>query len=197
MRLLLFIISVFCYSNLFGQTPGNYAVFKIEGFSCTKSGKAIRTERVKLDGPLDLEFYRKYFNTPYYFPEKLIDKSFRNQMIAVWMDTTKEKDFKFNWAHTFKYDEKSRVTSYSFSGCLICSNLPYTVKVFYNGLDEVVRMEKYDSSVVLASDYVDGGMLIKKQLPVEVFILEYDKSSNIIQIERFKSGVLSERIRKM
>lgn len=197
MRLLFFIISFFCYSNLFGQTPGNYAVFKIEDFAYIKSGKGIRTERVNLDGSLDLKFYRKHFNTPYYFPENLIDKFFKNQIVTVWMDTTKEKDFKFNWAHTFKYDEKSRVTSYSFSGCLICSNVPYTIKLFYNGLDEVVRMEKYDSSVVLASDYVNGGMLIKKQLPVDVFILEYDKSSNIIQIERFKSGVLSERIRKM
>ena len=197
MRTLLFVISYFLFSSLFGQTSKNNVVFKTEDFTSMNSKISIKTEKIRIDSVIDLYFFKKHFYIPYYIPETLIDKSYKDQIVTVWRDTTIKMDYKTNWTHTYTYDIKSRVTDYSFSGCLVCSNLPYTIKLFYNESDKVVKMKKYYS---LKIPTVDGVTTIKLSIPpqaVETFILGYDSKGNIIQLEYFVDEILRKRISKL
>ena len=196
MRTLHLIISIFLYSNLLGQTSKNYAVFKTEDFTNIKLKNSTKTEKISYDGSLDLHFYRKHFFIPYYFPDKLIDTSYKSEIVIIWRDTTEKRDYKSNWTHTFKYDEKSRVTDYAFSGCFICSNLPYTIKLFYNNLDEVIKMEKYYSLEIPTGDSLTNRKLSILKPPVETFIFNYDNNREIIRLDYFINEVLSKRISK-
>ena len=196
MRTLLFIISIFLFSSLLGQTPKNFGVFKTEDFTNINSKTTIKTEKIIIDGLLDLNFFRKHFFIPYYYPQNLIDKSFKNQSVTVWRDTTVKMDYKTNWTHTLKYDDKSRVTDYSFSGCIVCSNLPFTIKLFYNERDEVVKMEKYYSLGIPTGDTMTTKKVSTLPQPVETFLFLYDNKCNIIKLEYFINEVLSKRISK-
>ena len=196
MRTLLFIILIFTFSSLLGQRPNNFGVFKTEDFTNINSKTAIKTERIIIDSLLDLNFFRKHFYIPYYYPDKLMDKSFKNQSVTIWRDTTTKKDYKSNWTHTLKYDDRSRVTDYSFSGCLICSNLPYTIKLFYNDKDEVIKMEKYYSLEIPTGDSMTTKKISTLPHPVETFNFQYDNKGNIIKLDYFVNEVLNKRISK-
>ena len=196
MRILLFVISFFLFSRLFGQTSKNFVVFKTEDFTSINLKISIKTEKIRIDSVIDLYFFRKHFFIPYYFPETLIDKSYKNQIVTVWSDTTIKMDYKINWTHTYTYDIKSRVTDYSFSSCLVCSNLPYTIKLFYNESDKVVKMKKYYSLKIPTVDGVTTMKLSKPPQAVETFILAYDTKGNIIQLDYFVDEILRKRISK-
>jgi hypothetical protein len=196
MRILLYLTSIFLFSCLQGQMSKEIAVFKTEDFTNINSKNTIKIEKIRVDSILDLNFFKKHFYVPYYFPENLIDKSYKNQTVTVWRDKTAKKDYKTNWTHTLTYDNKSRVTDYSFSGCLICSTIPYTIKLFYNDRNEVVKMEKYYGLEVPIGDSVANRKLSTPPRPVEAFIFHYD-NGNIIKLDCFVDEVLSKRISKI
>lgn len=45
-----------------------------------------------------------------------------------------------NWENTYSYDSLGRVTNYSYSGCFVCSDFPYTYNVTYNLAGQVDRI---------------------------------------------------------
>ena len=196
MRTIALISTLFLCSGLFGQASKNYAIFKTEDFTNINSKTTVKTEKLYFDSTLDLNFFKKNFFIPYYYPGKLIDKSFKNETVTVWRDTTAKKDYQTNWTHTFKYDDKSRVTDYSFSGCFVCSNLPYTIKLFYNDRNEVVKMEKYYSLEIPTGDSISTKKLSTLPKPVETFNFKYDDKGNIIKLDYFVNEVLNKRISK-
>ena len=104
------------------------------------NGRITELRKVVHSGQLDFDFYKKHFFVPYYYPDQMVNLSHKNDSITVWNDTTKVGDFKANWSHTVIYDSQSRVTSYRYSGCMICSQLPYDYRFFYNDFGQVIKM---------------------------------------------------------
>lgn len=90
---------------------------------------------------IDLKFIRKHFYVPYNLPEKFIDFKYKNEEIVIWRDDERIKDFKDNWTNTFKYNYQSQITEYSYSGCMICSDMPYNYIVTYDEIGRVIKLE--------------------------------------------------------
>ncbi len=85
---------------LFGQDGSKAVYFKTTYF--TEEGVVSKT---KLDSfvvnqTLDIDFYKKHFYQPNYYPDPLIHPHYKDTTIVVWQDTLKEKDFKTNWTYT-------------------------------------------------------------------------------------------------
>ncbi|AUC75659.1 hypothetical protein [Olleya sp. Bg11-27] len=100
---------------------------------------------------IDFKLMRAHFNVPYYFPEKFIDSKYKNQTITTWRNEDEKADeflenFKNNnWTHTYKYDYESKIVEYSYSGCMICSNMPYNYKVTYDENKRVIKLKNTTS----------------------------------------------------
>ncbi|MCK8521063.1 hypothetical protein M0D21_05770 [Aquimarina sp. D1M17] len=112
---------------------------------------------------------RKHFFTPNHFPEKFIDSNYQNQTLVIWRNENKKKDFNNNWTNTYKYDSKSRITEYSYSGCIICSNMPYNFKVTYDKNDRIIELRN---------------MISEKQK----FEIQYNASGEIKELKIFSSS---------
>jgi len=127
------------------------------------------------DERLDVYFLKRHFYSPYYLPEKFIDKQYKNQKVSIWHDPTKKKDYRHNWENTYTYDSLSRVTNFTYSGCLICSNFPYNYTVTYNYNGQV---EKISNSTNMK----------------ETFKFYYNSNGDIVRFEKFSSDKLETRI---
>ena len=89
---------------------------------------------------IDIYFLKRHFYSPYYLPDKFIDRQKRSQKISVWRDQKGKKDFQQNWENIYTYDSLGRVINYSYSGCVICSNVPYNYRVTYNSKGQVAHI---------------------------------------------------------
>ena len=102
------------------------------------------------------------------------------------MDSTKEKNYNSNWTHILKFDDRSRVIEYSFSGCMICSNLPFKLRIFYDNNDKVIKFIKnYD---------IDNKDDKKSD---EEYTLSYDSDGNIVKLDFYQNGSLKKTINKI
>jgi len=128
-------------------------------------------------GKLDFDFYRKYFYVPYYYPEKMVDTNFKNDTITTWSDTTKVGNFYNNWSQIIIYDSFSRVISYSYSSCILCSELAYDYHFFYNQQNQVIKMTK---NHINDNDFIE---------------FKYDTYGNIVNLKIFRGSELEKEIR--
>lgn len=161
MRPLLIIImtlSVVCSST---QTK-QFKIFKtteyINGNFYRKTRDTLKVASEKID----IYFFKRHFDSPYYLPEKFIDKRYRNQKISVWADPKHKKDYQRNWENSYTFDSLGRVTKYAYSGCMVCSSFPYIYTVTYNSDGQVERIfnttNERDSFTFF---YNDKGNIIK------------------------------------
>ncbi|PPK92521.1 hypothetical protein LY01_02922 [Nonlabens xylanidelens] len=113
-------------------------------------GKEYEKTDLKIDidsRNVDIKLMNEYFYVPYYFPEKFIDSKYKDQTITIWRNENEKTDdflenFKNNnWTHTYKYDLESKIVEYSYSGCMICSNMPYNYKVTYDENRRVIKLQ--------------------------------------------------------
>jgi len=151
--------------------------------------KVVRTEidTIACSGILGIDFYRNKFYTPYHYPRPFINKKYRNETIVVWSDTTVIKDYNKNWTYTYKFDSLSRVIEYKYSGCFICSQLPYNFQILYDNKNRPNRIiNKYSEDAIS-----------KGQKPDEEFIFLYDEKDNIIQLRHFTQGNIDKQINKI
>ena len=129
------------------------------------NGNAYREKTEKIITNLekiDIAFMRKHFYVPYYFPEKFIDSKYNNETVVVWRNENDKKDFKSNWTNTYVYDSQSRVKEYSYSGCLICSNMAYNYKVAYDQNNRVTKLEnRISEKQIIEFDYDMRGEIIE------------------------------------
>ena len=127
--------------HLFGQTNVD-RVFKKTEYDIDGSVSTETLDTIKTNGQrIDIYFLRNHFDVPYYLPDTFADKRYKRQTITVWRDSLNKNDFKNNWTNTYTYDGSSRVTNYTYSGCLICSNMPYNYSVTYNISGQILRIE--------------------------------------------------------
>lgn len=114
-----------------------------------------------VDEKLDIYFLKRHFYSPYYLPDKFVDKQKRNKKISIWRDPNGKKDQQ-NWENVFTYDNLGRVISYSYSGCFICSDLPYNYNVTYNANGLVAQITETKNMVDKFKFYYDGqGVIVK------------------------------------
>ena len=174
--------------GLFGQDQA-FAVFQSENFLNASGDVIVKKDTFKLNGLVDLDFYRKNFYIPYYYPKRFVHSRYKNQLVTVWKDSSAKKDYSTNWTYSFTYDEKSRVIAYSYSGCIICSQMPFIVSISYDDQDRPIKLEMRTN---------DGKPVDQvKSEPHEKFFLTYDSKGNISALEHFDHGILSQRIAKM
>ena len=170
MKIITTIILILTFSLVYGQDTLQFGVTTPKGID----GQIIDPRTIVHKGKLDFKFYKKHFFIPYHYPRKIVDLNHKNDTITIWNDSTKVGDINSNWNYTITYDSLSRVTSYRYSACVICSQLPYDYHFFYNQLGQVIKMTnnlndnktikfKYDSdgNIVNVKDY-RGSDLIKE-----------------------------------
>lgn len=195
MRTLLFILTSFFSLSLSGQVGNKKTVFKTSYFNDNGQTTKYSFNTITTNETINIDFYKKYFYVPYYFPKPFINKDFYDTTIIVWQDTLREKNFKTNWTYTTVYDKKFRAIKYTYSGCLICSQFPFTVDIFYDTNNRPIQIKK---------SYGIGFKEVKGKLKTDVKkvadnedILEYNSNNEVIKLKSYKSGKLEKRIDKI
>ena len=196
MKTTLTIIISFLALSLFGQGSSTRVYFKTTYLNekCKVFKSSFDTILVKQ--PLDIEFYKGHFNEPYYYPKPFINTNYKDTAIVVWSDTSKAKDFKINWTYTTVYDSLSRAIKYTYSGCLICSQFPFSVKLYYDKVNRPIRIEKrYGIGLEIVNDKLKNSN--EKGFADDDYRFEYDLEGNIIQLKCLKKGRLEIQIDRM
>lgn len=124
---------------------------------------------------MDLYFFKKHFNFPYYLPAKFTDEALKNKTISVRRYPNAQKDDKNNWKHTYTHDSFGRLTSYAFSDCFSCSSLPYNYSVTYNK----------DGRVEAFTETINN---------MESFRCYYNAKGDIVKLEKYLFGKLRAEV---
>lgn len=140
MKAILTILLVIFGFNVFGQTSLNK-------FKCIQYDVAGNQSNISYD---TMNYIRDDINTNYilkkyfsnlYLPEKLINSNYKNKTIVLWADETKEENLENNRSYTYIFDNLSRITNISYSGCSYCYFIkdkePYSYTLKYNSLNQV------------------------------------------------------------
>jgi len=161
MRLFLITALIVLTCNCFAQ-HGKVKVFKkreyINGtfFRQTKGTIEVENEQI------DIYFFKRHFQSPYYLPEKLIDKQYSGQTLLLWNDPDGKKDFQRNWRYNYSYDSLGRVTNFTYSSCILCSSLPYNYTITYNAKSQVEAIgNKGETNALFKFYYNDKGDIVK------------------------------------
>jgi hypothetical protein len=165
MRPLLIAIATFFVFNSFAQTGQS----KISRRTEYINGNLYRqiSDTIKLTNEcIDIYFFKRHFFSPYYLPEKFINRQYKNQRVSVWRKPNGKKDYQQNWENTYTYDSLGRVISYDYSGCFICSNLAYSYTVTYNSSGQVER-------IVNTTNLKDG------------FKFYYNNKGDVVKLEKY------------
>ncbi len=118
----------------------------------------------KKDGKIDVYYLKENISLTLPLPKSFIDSRYKNELIVTGnrKDTLPYKEA----IETYKYDSLSRLTSYSYSGCIHCSTSPYHFYVTYNSKNEVIE-------------------LVNKTNGFERYILRYNKFGNILLLKSY------------
>ena len=196
MKITLTIIISFLALSLFGQGSNTRFYFKTTYLN--EKGKVFKSniDTILVKQLLDIEFYKKHFNQPYYYPKPFINTNYKDTAIIVWTNTLEEKDFKANWTYTTVYDSLSRAIKYTYSGCLFCAQFPFYVKLYYDKANRPIRIEKrYGIGFEITNNKLKKSN--EKGFADDDYRLEYDLQSNIIQLKCLKKGRLQIQIDRM
>ena len=170
---------LFLFENSNGQTSVFKTTYFYESIIKTKFDTLVVNEKI------DIGFYRKYFHIPYYYPQQSVNEQYKDTTIEKWAYEELEKDFVRNWTYTYVYDSLSRVINYNFSGCWVCSQLPFYTSIFYDELNRPIKIQwAYSPFKKPEEDY--GEIIIK-----------YDDNGNIVQLIDKCIGGLKMQIEKI
>ncbi len=151
------IILILTLSLVYGQEKLHFGITTSKGIN----EKTSETRTIVYLGKLDFNFYKEYFYVPYYYPKKIVDPQYKDDHVTLWNDSTKVGDFKSNWSYIITYDSLSRVSSYRYSSCMICSQLPYDYHFYYNQLGQVIKMtNKLNDDKTLEFKYDTDGNIV-------------------------------------
>ena len=170
-----------------GQNKKEFTIFKTTQFEEDNSISKINLDTIIWDKTFDLDFYKKYFYEPYHYPQAFINPKYKNETVVVWNDTAGEKDYNSNWTNSYTYDSHSRIIQFSYSGCMICSQLPYKWSVYYDSQDRPIKLVNENEFIKSRNENVEN-----PEHPQ--YILKYDDNNNIIQVQFFVQGKLTRQI---
>lgn len=140
---------------------------------------------------LNVFFYKKHFQTPYHLPNNFFNSKFKNETYTFWNNGKEDLEHKLNWSYSYQYDNFSRLISYSYSGCLVCSQLPYIYKVEY---DEKGNVRK----IYNETDINDVMPSLNSQYPPKVFteyIFTYNNKNQLIDLKERIYNVVTKSIK--
>lgn len=158
-------------------------VFEVENFNGTVKIRTIQTGQ-----KIDLNFYRENFHIPYFYPAEFINPRFKNETLVKWNNEEGVKDYKQNWTYTYTYDEYSRVVKYEYSGCFVCSQLPYEVQIKYDEKNRPIELIKsYMTSKELNPLDTNNQTLTE-------FRIEYNEKDEVKKLLSIQSDDLIQRI---
>ena len=159
----------------YGQTK-TYRVFKETEYVNGSFYRALYDTIKKVENKrIDIYFLKDVFYSPYYLPAKFLDTNFRSKTVSIWRFPERKKDLHSNWENTYVYDSLGRVTNYGYSGCFICSQIPYRYVVSYDSSGRVVEIKE-----------IFNGM--------ENYRFHYSDDGDIIQFDKYLVGKLETRI---
>lgn len=179
MRILSLLIFWFINSQI---SIAQNRVFEVENFNHTVKIIAIQTEQ-----KVDLNFYRENFHIPYFFPSEFINPKFKNETVVKWNNEEGDKDYMQNWTYTYTYDEYSRVVKYEYSGCFVCSQLPYEVQIKYDENNRPIELIKSYMTSKELNPLTNNPTLTE-------FRIEYNEKDEVKKLLSFQSDKLIQRI---
>ncbi len=164
--------------GLFGQSPAiSHKIFKVTEYNIGGSVSREAFDTIPIDTQkINLAFYKLHFFIPHYLPQSFIDTTHKKVTITVWRDINEVKDFKDNWKHEYTYDSLSRVVRYSYSGCVICSDMAYNYYVTYNAYGEVAKITNFIGSH-------------------DSYQIQYNIKGDVIQLDYLRSGNPEKQIK--
>ena len=166
-------------------------VFKIEKFNNNEITET-KIDTINVEQIIDLNFYRKNFFKPYFFPYEFINPKYKNEVVVKWNNEKAEKDFKENWTYTFTFDENSRIVKYEYSGCFVCSQQPYETLIEYDKNNQPIKLInslKNFKHLELSENYP------KRNFPNTIFKIEYNDNNEVIALNYYESNTLIEKIK--
>lgn len=159
----------------FSQEKLKFEIINLKAFDSIK----IETIEKRKDEVLDIFFYKKHFQTPYHLPNNFFNSKFKNETYTFWNNGKEDLEHKLNWSYSYQYDNFSRLISYSYSGCLVCSQLPYIYKVEYDKKGNVRKIyNETDINDVMPS--------LNSQYPPKIFseyIFTYNNKNQLIDLK--------------
>jgi hypothetical protein len=162
----------------------------IDGVSHWQKEKTI--EYSKSD--VDIYFYQKYFSQFYGLPKALIKKQLKGQEIVEWAFENKSKETIENWIEFYKYDSKGKLIEYKYSGCTICSQMPWGFKLIYNSNDRVIEQQTF---------FLKSRFSLEKDSKIEYYLdskiknrilLTYGTEGGIRKLEKYGTNKIEEII---
>jgi len=147
---------------------------------------------------INVYFFKDHFAQFYGLPNELVNEKLKNQEITEWEFKDKPKKFIENWTETYKYDSNGKLIEYKYSGCTICSQLPWGYKLIYNQKGNIIEQQIYflNQKVYVEED----GLIAKFELNDEMeskIELTYDNNENIIRLEKTGRNGIEELIELM
>lgn len=170
MRIFLFFILTLLVSRPWAQSESVMIFSKTDYIKGNIYRQTNDTIKVTTE-PIDIHFFKRHFYSPYYLPDKFINVALKNKTISVWRHPKGKRDYQRNWENKYTYDSLGRVTSYTYSGCLICSSFPYNFNVTYNTKGQVEKIHNIINSK-------------------ESYRFYYDTKGDIIKLERYSMDML-------
>jgi hypothetical protein len=128
--------------------------YNIDGSVLSKKMKHFDTVTEKID----IYFYKKYFYEPANIPDSFSDKRYKNDTVIIW---SYKGDQMQESSKSYIYDSLSRVLSYAFSGCMVCSNYKYDYKVIYNTNDQPTNIKNNAGNNEYDIRYNNEGKMIE------------------------------------
>jgi hypothetical protein len=181
------LLSLFLILNLSliaNANKNKSVLFKITHYNSDGQIVEVREKALKVTNVLDLEFYRTNFGKPFHFPMIFVNKKYKSQSVEFWKDKKKPKDINSNWFNTYYYDSLSRVTIYSYSGCLICSQQAFDIKIKY---------DQFDRPITLLLSHSFNFNFPEN----EKYELSYDNKNNIILLKCYSDGKFITQFERM
>jgi len=175
----------FSFLGFFGQLNSPKVKFKCTYLSFLKAKTELIEIHVRADSILGLDFYKDHFNLSSQLPNKLTNGNYKNQTIVIWKDTTRVKDFYSNWSYSYTYDSLSRLTEYNYSGCIICGQMPFQIKIEYDDHNRPLSFQKRHS------------LLDQKDSADEEYVVSYDEKGSIKQIKIFSFGIIFNQVERI
>ena len=178
---IIFLIVTYC-----GLSYGQKSIFRTTYFSSDSIEYKTKNDTLDTKDFLTLDFYRKHFFIPYNYPKHFVNLNYSDTTIVIWNNPEGEKDYKNNWTLSYTYNKSSQVIKYDYSGCFICSQLPYIISIQYDKFNRPLRFESKTNL-----------MDTKGKIPDEEFEFKYDMNGNVVQIKHRRFGKIDEQIDKL
>uniref|UniRef100_UPI0037DDD574 hypothetical protein n=1 Tax=Zhouia sp. PK063 TaxID=3373602 RepID=UPI0037DDD574 len=161
-------------------------------------GKSNLTNTKSIPNPnskIDINFFKEHFLEFYGVPKELTKKNLKDQEITEWKFKDKPKELMENWKEIYTYDSDGKLIEYKYSGCTICSQIPWGYKLLYNKNNDIVEQQIYYLEQKVYAEEV--GLKVKYELKDAMdknIMLTYDNNRNIVKLEKIGKDGLEELI---